>query len=88
MAGIGRVFFPTFSRAAIEDSVLRIVGNQNLVSHGEDDCGAWPKRMSEWAPDFAGVLRLKPCMGRLDDVRQMRILYPTLIFIVALGCNA
>ena len=65
MAGIGRVFFPTFSRAAIEDSVLSIVGNQNLVSHGEDDHGAWPKRMSEWAPDFAGVRRLKYLMGEV-----------------------
>ena len=72
MAGIGRVFFPTFSRAAIEDSVLRIVGNQNFVSHGEDDCGAWPKRMSEWAPDFAGVLLHLPRIQRLRNGKNAK----------------
>ena len=56
------MFFPTFSRAAIDDSVLRIAGHPNLLSHGEDQCGALAEAHVRVGAGFRGNFALLTTM--------------------------
>ena len=84
------MLFPTFSRAAIEDSLLRIVGNLNLLSHGEDQCGALAETHVRVSAGFRGSfasLTRNTAIAQWDKMQNENLLSHG-DFIVALGYNA